>query len=49
MINEEGAKHLARALHSNTVRQVFFLTIIYVSLSFNLDTYHAQSLRQQNR
>jgi hypothetical protein len=48
-IGAEGAQHLAQALQNNTVRDVFFVSTTYSTLSFNTDTHHAQSLLQQYR
>jgi hypothetical protein len=48
-IGTEGAQHLAQALQKNTVKDVFFFSITYSSLSFNTDTHHAQPCTEPNR
>ncbi len=48
-IGDEGAKFLADALETNTVRQFIFLSITYLLFAFNIDSYSAESLGEQNR
>jgi hypothetical protein len=41
-IGDEGAQHLPQALQKNRVKQIVFFSTRYQSLSFNIDTQHAQ-------
>jgi hypothetical protein len=42
-ISVQGVQYLANALETNTVRESLFLSITYLSLSIETDTYHAKS------
>jgi hypothetical protein len=48
-IGAEGTQHLAQALQKNMVRDLFFFTTAYSPLSFDTDTHHARSSKQQYR
>ncbi len=48
-IDDEKLKPLANLLKTNTVRQFIFLFITYLPFAFNIDTYSAESLGEQNR
>jgi hypothetical protein len=48
-IGDVGAQHLAQALQNNTVKDVFFFSITYSSLSFNADTHDTRSSMEPNR
>jgi hypothetical protein len=48
-IGDEGARHMAQALQSNTVSEVLSTSVTYPLLCFDTDTHHAESLREQCR
>src|SRR3984957_5455407 len=48
-IGEQGAQHLANALHNNTVNHFLYSSISLPSALFHTDTHHTQPSTQSNR
>jgi hypothetical protein len=42
-IGHEGAQYLADTFRQNSVRLIFYLSVSYVCISFNTDTYYSES------